>query len=118
MLQAIGAVVAAELEQLDQLHQRYHLPAVRVAGKHQIDAGRRLRRVIARLMIQHDGEPVRVQPLRQRRHVCASGCLGGVLTADQIKAIADQRGLILQHSHAVFLERLNDLGRAVAAPPV
>ena len=91
-----------------------------MAGQHQIHAGRGLIHVVARLVIQHDGELVFVQIPRELGHRRAAApvfrFLRRVLPADQAEAASDGHDFVLQHDYAVFRELRSQLFAGVGTP--
>lgn len=71
-LLSVDGVVAMQVEPADELHKGDELPAVGVAGEHEIDARGSLGIIVMRLMVQHDGVARRIQPPCQLSHGCAA----------------------------------------------
>lgn len=115
-------VIIHDVEPANQLHQRDHLSAVRVAGKHEIDVRSGFGGIIAGLMIQHDGIHIRIDGGGKIINICAAAAeiqfLGCVLPADQLESIVDANAFILQYGYAVSGKFIDQIIAGVAAPPV
>ena len=114
--QAVGFVVGAD--PFADLVEREKLAAVGMAGKDQVDFRRRLVLIVVRLMVEDDGEFVRIKVFGQFLHcqpAAAAFRFRPVLPADEAKAAGNRFTFVFKDFDVVFFQFVDQFSAAETA---